>query len=100
MKHFVVEVTYIVPIEEIDARLAAHRAFLQTGYDQGLLLMSGPQQPRTGGIIVARAESLAALQAFFANDPYQQAGVAAYRWLEFEPVKHQALVADWVAGAA
>ena len=32
-----------------------HRAFLKRGYEQGLLLCSGPMNPLTGGMVVARA---------------------------------------------
>lgn len=98
MKHFLIEVTYTAPAEKIDAVLADHRAFLQKGYDQGLLLMSGPQNPRTGGIIIGRAESMEAIQAYFAQDPYALEKVATHRFVEFNPVKHQPIVADWVAG--
>jgi uncharacterized protein YciI len=98
MRHFVVEVTYTVPLARIDELLADHRAFLQTGYDRGLLLASGSQVPRTGGLILARAESRDALEAFFAADPYVRERAASYRIVEFVPVKHQAFLADWLSG--
>ena len=72
------------------------RAFLQTGYDNGLLLLSGPQVPRVGGIVVARAASLADIRQFFADDPYQKKDLAAYRFIEFDPVKHQAFMEPWL----
>ncbi|HEY1015327.1 MAG TPA: YciI family protein [Herpetosiphonaceae bacterium] len=99
MNHFLVEITYLVPLERIDELLPGHRAFLQEGYDRGLLLLSGPQNPRVGGIVVARAESFAELDSFFAGDPYRREGVAEYRFVEFSPVKFQPLVADWIGGA-
>lgn len=97
MKHFVVEITFSVPFEKVEPVVPAHREFLQGGYDAGLLLMSGPQNPRVGGIVVARAESLEAIQALFAKDPYQLNGVATYRFVEFNPVKRQAFLESWVA---
>ena len=96
MKHFIIEITYTATISKIDEILSDHRAFLQSGYDQGLILMSGPQNPRTGGIIVARAESLEAAKQFFSKDPFQMKKAARYRFIEFSPVKHTALVRDWV----
>lgn len=96
MKYFMIEVTYTAAIEKIDEALQLHRNFLQAGYDQNMLLMSGPQNPRTGGIILARAKSLAELQVFFNNDPYQQKGLAVYRFVEFSPVKHARLVDPWI----
>jgi uncharacterized protein YciI len=98
MKHFMVEVTYRISIEEIGDRLALHRAHLQKGYDRGLLLMSGPQVPKLGGVVIARADSLDELMLFFKEDPYQIQGLADYRFVEFEPVKFSNIVSDWVAG--
>ena len=98
MLHFIIEITYTATLPEIDRVLPAHRAFLQTGYDCGLLLLSGPQNPRTGGVLVARAASRAELEAFLRDDPYQAQGLATYRFLEFNPVKRQPLVEGWVTG--
>ncbi len=98
MQHFMVELTYTVPFEQVQPVLADHRAHLQTGYDSGMLLYSGGQVPRTGGIAIARAESRAALEAFFARDPYRLAGVAEHRIVEFNPVNMQPFMADWIAG--
>lgn len=96
MHHFMIEITYQRPYEEISPIVPEHRAFLQRGYDQGLLLMSGPMNPRIGGIVIARAESLERLRAFFSQDPYAQKGLASYRFVEFEPVKYQSFLTPWI----
>jgi uncharacterized protein YciI len=96
MKFFVVEITYTAPLTEIDRVLQTHREFLQTGYDQKRLLLSGPQNPRKGGVVIARGESLEEVQAFFARDPYQMNKLATYRFIEFTPMKHLPAVADWI----
>ncbi len=96
MKHCIVEITYLAPLEKIDEVLPEHRAYLQTGYDSGMLLASGPMTPRTGGIVVARAESIDAVKAYFEADPYRLRGMADYRFVEFSPVKHQPFLAEWV----
>ena len=96
MKHFIVEITYSVPADQLGDVTPEHRAFLQTGYDSGLLLLSGPQVPRVGGIVVARADSLEEIQRFFADDPYQKKGLATYRFIEFNPVKNQAFIEPWL----
>ncbi len=36
MKHFLVEIQYLVPVEQMADILPDHRAFLQTGYDKGI----------------------------------------------------------------
>ena len=98
MKHFLVEITYLVPFESLDDIRPAHRSFLQTGYDKGWLLMSGPLVPPIRAFVVARAPEMADLQSFFANDPYQIEGKATYRFFEYEPVKRQGFLEDWIAG--
>ena len=58
MKHFLLEGQHLVPFEQRDpALIAAHRQFLQQGYDQGRFLLSGPSIPPAGGILIARAQS-------------------------------------------
>jgi uncharacterized protein YciI len=96
MKHFIVDIHYLIPAEQLGETTVEHRAFLQDGYQQGLLLYSGPKVPRTGGIIVARAESVEKLAEFFTNDPYQKKGVATYQFIEFNPVLKQEFLKDWV----
>jgi uncharacterized protein YciI len=96
MQHFIVEITYRIPFEQFGGKVAEHRAFLQTGFERGWLLFSGPQSPRTGGIVVARAPGLGQLQEFFSQDPYRLNGMADYRYIQFEPVKLQDFMADWV----
>ena len=98
MKHFLVEITYQAPLEEIDRVTPEHRAFLQKGVDSGLLLYSGRQVPPAGGLILARAESQEALEMFFAGDPYRIEGMGHYRFVEFGPTKVQPFLQDWIAG--
>lgn len=98
MKHFIVELTYKVSEEQMLGFRTAHRSFLQTGYDAGKLLLSGTQNPPKGGVIVARADSLEVLEAFFEDDPYRKNGIADYRFIEFNPVKFYPMLQDWVEG--
>ncbi len=95
MLHFIVEITYTVPFSQVEPVVAAHRAYLQTGYERGWLLMSGPQNPRVGGMVVARAPSRADIEEFFRGDPYQVNKVAAYRIVEFNPALRQAWMQEW-----
>ena len=99
MPHYIVEITYRAPLSRIEEVLPTHRAYLQTGYDSGLLLGSGPQIPRQGGILIARAPTRADLEAFIAQDPYRLQDLADYRLIEFQPVKHQPWAAEWFGAA-
>jgi uncharacterized protein YciI len=96
MKHFIIELTYLMSAEQLAEIVTEHRAYLQIGYDAGKLLFSGPQNPRVGGIVVARGESLEEIQQFFSNDPYQKKGAASYRFIEFSPVKFQPFIEPWL----
>jgi uncharacterized protein YciI len=96
MKHFIIEVTYMVPKEQILAVRSEHRAYLQKGYASGMLLMSGAQSSGKGGIIIARAASLAELEYFFKDDPYQIKKLVSYRFIEFEPASWQECLKDWM----
>jgi len=98
MKHFLILITYKVEVAIIDSLLAQHREFLQTGYDKKLLLMSGPLYPRTGGVVIARANFLEEIKTFFQNDPYYKNDAAAYEFREFNPVKFQQVLSDWIVG--
>ena len=48
---FLIIVDYKKPLEEVERYLAEHRAFLDRYFAQGKLLCTGPQNPRTGGVI-------------------------------------------------
>jgi uncharacterized protein YciI len=85
---FIVQLTYKAPISEVDKYLQAHREFLDYHYKQGLLLISGPMKPRTGGIIIAANTDKAHLESVIKQDPYYLAEIADYQVIEFMPVKH------------
>jgi uncharacterized protein YciI len=85
---FIVRLTYIKPLEEVDQFLLAHREFLDYYYKQGFFIMSGPLKPRTGGIIIADTQDRAYLEKILNQDPFTLAGVATYEFLEFIPIKY------------
>jgi len=96
LKIFIIELTYLVSLETIERLLTGHRQFLQAGYDSKRLLLSGPQNPRIGGIIVARGESREEISRYFAADPFFAQQAASYRFVEFSPTKFAPCLADWV----
>lgn len=97
LMHFLLERQHIVPFEQRAPELiAAHRAFLQAGYDKGDLLLSGPTIPPKGGVLVARAASREALDAMLAEEPYCKAGVMRFAAITaFHPVMHQVTLRRW-----
>ena len=84
---FIISLHYVRPMAEIEAHLNAHRQFLDKYYAAGIFLLSGRKEPRSGGIILAKARSLKEVQAIIQEDPFHQAGVAAYEITEFLPSK-------------
>lgn len=86
---FVIQLTYLVPINEVDKYLQAHREFLDYYYKQGLLIASGPMKPRTGGIIIASTNDRVYLESIFQKDPYYLAEIAEYQFIEFTPIMHR-----------
>ncbi|MHB1687199.1 MAG: YciI family protein [Ignavibacteriaceae bacterium] len=96
MKHFLIMINYTVSLEKIDEVLPEHRKFLQKGYDQKILLFSGPKDPRVGGVVAARANSVEKIKDFFKQDPYFINNCATYDFIEFNPVKHQDFLSDWI----
>ncbi|MFI6011016.1 YciI family protein [Streptomyces sp. NPDC051243] len=84
---FVLELTYTAPIEDVDAVLEAHVAWLDEQYAKGMFLASGRKNPRDGGVILAVAEDRARIEEVAATDPFVGAGVCAYRITEFVATK-------------
>jgi uncharacterized protein YciI len=100
MKHFIVEATYAVPLDQIREAYPRHRAWPQKGYDLGLFLCSGPKDPPTGGYLVARAESLDALRTMFGEEPFMSEGLAGFTFTEFQPIKRQPWTEAWFSTEA
>jgi len=85
--------TYVGSLDEVDARLPAHVAWLRQGYGQGLFLVAGRRTPRVGGIIVARGER-EAVEQFAATDPFVTSGVATAEVIAFTATSAAPTIAD------
>ncbi|TGQ71176.1 hypothetical protein EN829_001985 [Mesorhizobium sp. M00.F.Ca.ET.186.01.1.1] len=79
---FVVSLNYKVPLTEIAQLQAAHIEWLKACYAEGIFVASGPQKPRTGGIIIAQCPR-EILDARLAADPFAKAGASDYDVTEF-----------------
>lgn len=90
MSYAIAIIRYRRPLEEVLPHLEAHRAYLKTLREKGLVLASGPFNPRNGGALLLRLneegeELMKALDAIRDNDPYVKNGVAQYEVLPWEP---------------
>jgi len=86
---FVLILTYKKPLEIIDQYVVEHRQYLDECYAQKIILISGPQIPRSGGIIILTVKTREQLQKFIEQDPFFIHDVADYQSIEFDPIKSQ-----------
>ncbi len=84
---FIVLLQYIQPIAAIEKNLAEHREFLDKYYATGNFIASGPQVPRTGGVILVKGLTRQELDDVIQQDPFHREKVASYQIIEFSPTK-------------
>jgi uncharacterized protein YciI len=80
---FVLLLTYVRPLAEVDALMREHMAWLNEHYAAGRFLVSGRRIPRTGGVIVARGDDRAEIEALAGGDPFVAGGVATCEVIQF-----------------
>ena len=81
---FLVLLDYLRPLSEVDLHMDDHRAFLSRHYAAGHFLLSGRKAPRTGGVILAKANSLDEVTQWISEDPFRLTGVASYEIIAWE----------------
>lgn len=81
---FVVDLKYIVPLEQIDAHMGEHMKFLRKYYKLNAFVASGRKVPRTGGIILAVAKSKEEVERIVAEDPFYIHRLAEFTITEFQ----------------
>lgn len=82
-------IRYRRPLEEVLPVVDEHRAWLRTLQDEGLLLASGPMDPRTGGALLLRVPDdavHATLDRIRDGDPFTRTGLAQYELIPWAPV--------------
>jgi uncharacterized protein YciI len=85
---FIISLNYIVPLEELDQHMAAHVKYLKKYYEADVFIMSGRKVPRTGGIIIAQADSKEILEKIIAQDPFYRHKLAEFKITEFLASQH------------
>lgn len=84
---YLVDITYIKPLAEVDSLITAHVDYLNKYYDAGVFLLSGRKEPRTGGLIWVEADSRSRVDSIVAEDPFFIHKIAQYSITEFFPTK-------------
>jgi len=80
-------IRYRRPLEEVVEVTEQHRAYLKTLKDEGLLIASGPMDPRSGGLLlldVPDDDVSATLDRVRDGDPYVTFGLAQYEMIPWD----------------
>lgn len=80
---FVIDLNYIVPLEELDVHMADHVKYLRKYYKKNIFVASGRKVPRTGGIILALANSKEMVEKLIKEDPFYKHELAEFTVTEF-----------------
>ncbi|MDB5087493.1 MAG: cyclohydrolase [Mucilaginibacter sp.] len=85
---FIINLTYIVPLEELDQHMAEHVKHLEKYYDKNIFVAWGRKEPRTGGIILALAASKTVIEEITKEDPFYTRKLAEFDITEFLPTTY------------
>ena len=80
---FIIDLNYIVPLEELDVHMADHVRYLRKYYRQNVFVASGRKVPRTGGIILALAGSVEEVEKIISEDPFYKHELAEFTITQF-----------------
>lgn len=85
---YIVSLNYIKEVSEVEKYLEEHVKFLEKYYEMEKFICSGRKNPRTGGVILLNAESLAEVEKIILEDPFNANEIAEYEITEFFPTKY------------
>lgn len=80
---FIIDLNYIVPLEQLDAHMSEHVKFLRKYYKKNVFVASGRKVPRTGGVILALASSKEEVEQIIIEDPFYTHKLAEFTITEF-----------------
>lgn len=80
---YIIDLTYIVPLEQLDVHMTDHVKYLHKYYKQNKFVASGRKVPRTGGIILALADSREEVDQIISEDPFYTQQLAEFTVTEF-----------------
>ena len=85
---YIVSLNYVKEVSVVEKYLEEHVKFLEKYYEMGKFICSGRKNPRTGGVILLNAESLAEVEKIILEDPFNINEIAEYEITEFFPTKY------------
>lgn len=98
MTTFLVLLRFAAQRDKAKALIAGHNAWIQRGFDDGALLLTGSLQPGIGGVVLARTATRAELDERIADDPFVAEGVVIAEVLEVAPSRldpRLAFLVEW-----
>lgn len=95
---FVIDLKYIVPLETLDAHMTDHMKFLRKYYKMNMFVASGRKVPRTGGIILALANSKDEIEQIIREDPFHIHKLAEFTITEFLTSQYHPELKDLLTG--
>ncbi|MDB5137595.1 MAG: YCII-related domain protein [Mucilaginibacter sp.] len=85
---FIIDLKYIVPLEELDSHMASHVKYLDKYYEKNIFIASGRKVPRNGGVILALAKSKDEVEKIIKEDPFHKYHLAEFTITEFLTSKY------------
>ena len=95
MKYYMLEGSFVKKLPEksdLQREIDAHLEYLEIGFSDGSILVSGPKVGAGGGIIVVKCDDI---EKFCNNDPLVKAGIQEYRITEFKLHNCQDYLKSW-----
>ena len=92
---FVVTLTYVASLDEIDRRMKDHVAFLEECFRAGVFVACGRQVPRNGGVILAVGPDRSDIETIMQHDPFIRENLATFEVLEFRTSLHHPALAPF-----
>lgn len=80
---YIIDLNYIVPLEELDQHMTDHVKYLKKYYKKNIFVASGRKVPRTGGIILALADSQEEVEKIIKEDPFYKNELAEFNITHF-----------------
>ena len=95
MKYYMLEGSFVEELPEqskLKKAIDAHLEYLQIGFNDGSILVSGPKVGAGGCIIVVKCDDI---EKFCNDDPLVEAGIQKYRIIEFKLHNCQDYLKSW-----
>ncbi len=80
---FLIQLTYIKELDEIDNLMKLHVAYLKKYYKLNKFIFSGRQVPRKGGVILCYADSVKDIKTIIEEDPFKIYAAARFKIIPF-----------------